>query len=149
MHHPLPVIAVPVGALRWCRTFPGELVEARSARRFTAALLDGAPRFDDVLLVVDELVVNALRHTKSGQAGGSFAVEIARWDSGVRVAVTDQGGPSEPVGGDADFDAESGRGLRTVSLTADGWGWFGNERSRTVTALFTPDATATFATRAA
>lgn len=72
----------------------------------------------------------------------------ARWDGGVCIAVTDQGGPYEPVSGDADLDAASGRGLRAVSLTADGWGWFGNEHSCTVTALFTPDATATFATRA-
>ncbi|WP_131742588.1 ATP-binding protein [Actinomadura roseirufa] len=126
----------PPDAQRWRRPFPGEPVQAAAARRFTAALLAGCPRLDDVLLAVDELVVNALRHTKSGQDGGTFTVEIARWDGGIAVSVADQGGPSEPVAGDPGLDAESGRGLRTVSAAADGWGWFGNDRSRTVTALF-------------
>jgi hypothetical protein len=32
--------------------------------------------------------------------------------------------------------AEGGRGLRTISLTAESWGWHGNDRGRTVTAVF-------------
>lgn len=89
-----------------------------------------------MLLAVDELVVNALRHTKSGQPGGTFTVEITRWDGAVAICVGDEGGPSEPAVTDAADDAESGRGLRTVSLLASSWGWFGNDRSRTVAALF-------------
>ncbi|URN03681.1 ATP-binding protein [Actinomadura madurae] len=58
-------------------------------------LLDGCPLLDEVLLAVDELVVNAPRHTKSGQPGGAFTVEITRWDAA--VAVTDEGTPSEPT----------------------------------------------------
>ncbi|WP_199487743.1 hypothetical protein [Actinomadura spongiicola] len=54
---------VPVSALRWRRAFPRELDQARAARRFGAALLADCPQLDDVLLAVDELVVNALRHT--------------------------------------------------------------------------------------
>ncbi|GAA1862805.1 ATP-binding protein [Actinomadura bangladeshensis] len=136
MPYPIPATSVPASALRWRRAFPGEPVQARAARRFTAMLLDGCPLLDDVLLAVDELVVNALRHTKSGQPGGTFTVEITRWDGAVAVAVTDEGAPSEPVVTDAADDAESGRGLRTVSLMAAGWGWFGNDRSRTVAAVF-------------
>ena len=136
MPYPIPPAPAPATAQRWRRAFPGEPVQARAARRFTATLLDGCPLLDEVLLAVDELVVNALRHTKSGQPGGAFTVEIARSDGTVAVAVTDEGGPSEPVAADAGDDAESGRGLRTVSLLAAGWGWFGNDRSRTVTALF-------------
>ncbi|WP_376770031.1 excalibur calcium-binding domain-containing protein [Actinomadura luteofluorescens] len=125
---------VPAAAQRWRCAFPGELVQACAARRFTAILLDGCPLLDEVLLAVDELVVNALRHTRSGQPGGAFTVELTRW--GGAVAVTDEGAPSEPVVTDAGDDAESGRGLRTVSLLAAGWGWFGNDRFRTVAALF-------------
>ncbi|SNS55289.1 ATP-binding protein [Actinomadura mexicana] len=136
MSRPIPLLPIPAAAQRWRRAFPGELVQARAARRFTAMLLDGCPLLDEVLLAVDELVVNALRHTKSGQSGGTFTVEIARWDGSVAVAVTDEGAPSEPAVTDAGDDAESGRGLRTVSLLAAGWGWFGNDRSRTVAALF-------------
>lgn len=132
----IPATSVPVSAQRWRRDFPGELDQARAARRFTAALLAGWPQLDEILLAVDELVVNALRHTKSGQPGGAFTVEVTRWDGAVAVSVTDEGAPSEPAVTDAEDDAESGRGLRTVSLMASGWGWFGNDRSRTVAALF-------------
>lgn len=51
------------------------------------------------------------------------------------IYVADEGGPSEPAVIDAAENAESGRGLRTVSLLASGWGWFGDDRSRTVAAL--------------
>ncbi|NKZ08825.1 ATP-binding protein [Actinomadura latina] len=78
MSHPIPILPAPATAQRWRRAFPGELVQARAARRFTAMLLDGCPLLDEVLLAVDELVVNALRHTKSGQPGGTFTVEVTR-----------------------------------------------------------------------
>lgn len=136
MPYPTPLTPESASTQRWRRAFPGEPVQARAARRFTATLLDGCPLLDEVLLAVDELVVNTLRHTKSGQPGGAFTVEIVRWDGTVSVAVTDEGGPSEPVAADAAADDESGRGLRTVSLMATEWGWFGSDRSRTVTAVF-------------
>ncbi|TYK43556.1 ATP-binding protein [Actinomadura decatromicini] len=132
----MPLMSAAPDAQRWLRAFPGEPVQASAARRFTATLLAGCPHLDEVLLAVDELVVNALRHTKSGQPGGTFTVEITRWDGAVAVAVTDEGALSEPVVTEVPDDAECGRGLRTVSLMASGWGWFGNDRARTVTALF-------------
>ncbi len=135
---PQPDIA-PV--LYWRRTFPGRPDQARAVRTFVAALFPGCPRLDDMLLAVDELVVNALRHTKSG-LGGSFLVEVWRAVDRVAVSVVDEGGPSEPVAADADELAESGRGLRTVSFVADSWGWHGNDRGRTVSAFFPAEPTA-------
>ncbi|MFG2004685.1 ATP-binding protein [Spirillospora sp. NPDC048911] len=123
-------------ALLWRRSFPGETVQAAAARRFVAALLDGCDLLDDVLLATDEMVVNALRHTKSGSPGGTFTVEIGRREAAIVVGVRDEGGPTEPAVVDADEYAESGRGLRTISTLATGWGWFGNEQARTVTAVF-------------
>lgn len=133
---PTMLTAADPAPLRWRRSFPGGPEQARAVRRFVGSLLAGCPFLDDVLLAADELVVNALRHTKSGQDGGSFAVEIARDGHRVAVSVTDQGGPCEPAAHDADVLAESGRGLRTVSVTAESWGWHGNDRSRTVTVVF-------------
>ncbi|MGW3773667.1 ATP-binding protein [Actinomadura verrucosospora] len=130
----LPVVKPAL--LYWRRSFPGGPEQARNARRFVGCLLDGCPFLDDVLLAADELVVNALRHTKSGQAGGMFTVEVVRDGGLVSVSVTDQGGPGEPAALDAAELAESGRGLRTVSLTAASWGWHGNGEGRTVTAVF-------------
>lgn len=129
----------PAAALRWRRAFPGRPEEASAVRRFTEVLLHGCPLVDDVLLVVDELVVNALRHTASGRPGGSFAVEVRRGRHEIAVLVTDQGCPSEPIHTDADELAESGHGLRTVSMLATSWGWHGNAAGRTVTAVFAPD----------
>lgn len=102
-------------------------------------MLHGCPIVDDVLLVVDELVVNALRHTRSGQGGGTFAVEIRQQYA--EVVVTDQGCATEPTPTDAEELAESGRGLRTVSLLATSWGWHGNTAGRTITAVFTAEPT--------
>ncbi|WP_233510232.1 ATP-binding protein [Actinomadura craniellae] len=133
----------PAVPLYWRRAFPGGAEQARAARRFVACLLDGFPVLDDVLLAVDELVVNAVRHTKSGQAGGSFTVGIGCGGGGVVVSVADQGGPEEPVARDAGPLAESGRGLRTVALIAASWGWHGNESGRTVTAVFATGAGST------
>ncbi|MBA9005447.1 ATP-binding protein [Thermomonospora cellulosilytica] len=128
--------------LYWRRTFPGDAEQARAVRRFVACLLAGCPYLDDVVLAVDELVVNALRHTKSGQCGGSFTVEVLSTGDGVAISVADQGGPGEPAVRDAADTDESGRGLRTVSLTAASWGWHGNDSGRTVTAVFTGECPA-------
>ncbi|URN05013.1 hypothetical protein LUW74_17935 [Actinomadura madurae] len=54
----------------------------------------------------------------------------------VAVSVADQGAPGEPAVTDAGELAESGRGLRTVSLTVASWDWHGNGEGRTVTAVF-------------
>ena len=121
--------------LRWRRAFPGRPEQASVVRRFVETLLHGCAHVDDVLLIVDELVVNAVRHTGSGRPGGSFEVEIRRERAEVVVMVTDQGCLTEPTPADADELAESGRGLRTVSLLATSWGWHGNAGGRTVTAV--------------
>ena len=133
---PTMLPAAQPAPLRWRRSFPGGPEQARAVRRFVGCLLAGCPYLDDVLLAADELVVNALRHTKSGQDGGSFTVEIVQDGGLVAVSVADQGGPGEPVALDAGELAESGRGLRTISLTAASWGWHGNGEGRTVTAVF-------------
>ncbi|MBA9004813.1 ATP-binding protein [Thermomonospora cellulosilytica] len=130
--------ADPAAAQRWRRTFPGEADQAAAARRFAAALLPDCPFLDDVLLVVAELAGNALRHTRSGRPGGRFTVEIRRHGALVAVAVTDQGGPTEPSITEAGPLAESGRGLHTVSACASHWTWSGDRAGRTVTAVFVP-----------
>lgn len=127
----------PAEALRWHRSFPGSADQAARVRGFIAALMPDCPSIDDMLLAADEFVVNALRHTKSGRSEGEFTVEVRRRPGQVLIAVTDQGGPTEPVASDAGDLAESGRGLRTVAALADSWGWHGNEHGRTVTAVFT------------
>lgn len=123
-------------AMRWQRLFDGRLDQASQARNFVAFLLTGHPALDDVISVVAEFIANALRHTRSGLPGGTFLVEVRRWGGGIAVAISDQGGPCEPIAGDADDLAESGRGLRTVEILASRWGWAGDMDGRTVIAVF-------------
>jgi serine/threonine-protein kinase RsbW len=135
----LPVLLPVAPAMYWRRTFPGRADQAHEVRAFTTALMPDHPRHDELLLVVGELAANALRHTKSGQ-GGTFTVDVSRADKRTCVSVTDDGGPTEPVVAEAGEWDESGRGLRTVALLADSWGWHGNDTGRTVTAVFAAES---------
>ncbi|GAA2417357.1 ATP-binding protein [Actinomadura vinacea] len=131
----LPAVE-PAVPLYWRRTFPGRADQARAARGFVGCLLDGCPYLDDVLLAAGELVGNALRHTKSGQDGGVFTVEILRGCGGVVISVADQGGPSEPATPETHDLDECGRGLLTIAFVAASWGWHGNEHGRKVVVTF-------------
>src|SRR5262249_5790677 len=110
-------------AMRWRRAFPGQAEQSRMVRGVGAFLLAGHTAGDDVISVVSEFVANALRHTHSGLSGGFFAVEVRGWRDGITVAVSDQGGPTEPATCEVDELAESGRGLSAVEALASRWEW--------------------------
>jgi anti-sigma regulatory factor (Ser/Thr protein kinase) len=120
----------------WRREFRGKPEQIRFVRAFAAHLLADFPALDDVLLVLDELAVNAVQHTRSGQDGGRFTVDINMDVAGVIVYVTDQGGPGEPCLRNLAELAEGGRGLLTVSALATTWSWAGTPESRTIRATF-------------
>ncbi|MEU8707297.1 ATP-binding protein [Streptomyces sp. NPDC048565] len=131
-------------------TLPARYEAVGGARRFTRTTLnswDLCDRFDDVALVVSELVTNALRHALPSDAARerqdrehqdrerrdrerrdrerrdpSVRLHLMRWSSRLVCAVRD---PSEkgPVAGEAPDSAESGRGLFLVESFSDGWGW--------------------------
>jgi hypothetical protein len=93
-------------------------------RTFSAWSLDGL--YNDVVVVVSELVTNALCHGLGDASYSALArpvqlVLLARRHR-VLAAVLD---PSEktPVLGGAKHFAESGRGLRIVAVMSDAWGW--------------------------
>lgn len=110
-----------------------EPVSVRRARDFTLSTLRRwglAALADDIVVVVSELLTNALRHT--GQAGKSeTASRVGGWPirlgllcprSGVLCAVADPS-PRVPVMREPDYLAETGRGLHVVASLSDGWGW--------------------------
>ncbi|MWA07306.1 ATP-binding protein [Actinomadura sp. LD22] len=130
------VPAKPEASMYWRREFHGKTDQIRLVRAFAAHLLAGFPSLDDILLVLDELAVNAVRHTRSGNEGGRFTVEISVDVAGVIVYVTDQGGPDEPRLRDITELAEGGRGLLTVEALATTWSCTGDARARTVRATF-------------
>lgn len=122
-------------------SFPGQADQVGKARRFIRDVLGPDwPRLDDVLVLASEIASNAVRHTASGD-GGVFEMSVALFAAAetARVAVTDQGGASEPViahRGDTGAGLAAlpagGRGLRLVDVLADRWGYRGDELGRTV-----------------
>ena len=97
----------------------GDRRDPFAARRATRAFLDGRvdpPMCDDVLLVVSELVTNAVVH-----AGTDLTVRLQISSSRLRVEVTDTAAQL-PVMRDLDHVAERGRGMRIIARVADRWG---------------------------
>ncbi|MFD0656951.1 ATP-binding protein [Thermocatellispora tengchongensis] len=76
---------------------------------------------DDAVLVVSELLSNALRHAHPLPSGG---VGVAwRWTDGhVEVAVSDGGAATEPRAGRPTLSSLGGRGLGIVEFLAESWG---------------------------
>lgn len=71
------------------------------------------PRYDDLALVVSELVSNSVVHSNDGLV----SVSLKKTNGRVRVEVKDPG-----PGFDADHRRGDGLGLEIVSQVADAWG---------------------------
>jgi signal transduction histidine kinase len=89
-------------------------------RRADAALVTAArsDRVEDAVLMMSELVTNALRHTRA-----TLRLEIDILGDILRVSVVDDA-PDLPAVQPQGDHAVSGRGLRIVDTLADRWGSF-------------------------
>jgi anti-sigma regulatory factor (Ser/Thr protein kinase) len=90
------------------------------ARRFARSWM--GPRaessiVDDLVLVVSELVTNAVRHSSLAMLG------ISRTDGCVRVEVDDEDGGDPTLTPDPHAGASSGRGLLIIEQLVTRWGW--------------------------
>lgn len=111
-------------------TLPARYEAVSGARKFTRTTLNGwglGERFDDVALVVSELVTNALRHALPGDNAPNpqdppVRLHLMRWSSRLVCAVRDPSQES-PIASEAPDSAESGRGLFLVESFSDSWGW--------------------------
>ncbi|MFI9723710.1 ATP-binding protein [Streptomyces sp. NPDC052396] len=125
---------------------PPRFEAVRTARSFTRTTLQqwGVQHlFDDVSLVVSELVTNSMRYAlPSGPLDegheSPIRLHLMRWSSRLVCAVRD---PSEdsPATGAAGADDERGRGLMLVESFSDAWGWHplaGALHGKVVWALF-------------
>ncbi len=127
---------------------PARYEAVREARQFTRRTLDQwdiGDRFDDVCLVVSELVTNALRHalpantTRAPEQNPPVRLHLMRWTERLVCAVRDPSHDSPIACESEDFSAESGRGLFLVDSFSDGWGWHplaGTLSGKVVWALF-------------
>lgn len=149
-----PVDPTAVSGSASC-ALPGRYEAVRGARSFTRSTLAQwglDDRFDDVSLVVSELVTNALRHALPDDARSAVASEpeapvrlhLMRWSTRLVCAVRDPsedrpGGSFAPERMDENCDLESGRGLFLVDSYSDSWGWHplaGRLTGKVVWALF-------------
>jgi anti-sigma regulatory factor (Ser/Thr protein kinase) len=112
------------------RRFRRDLPEVPQARRFVAEALAaaGSRATDDVLLVVSELVTNAVRH-----GDGELEVRVHPHGGQVRLEVLDDGGARvpEPMGAPP-LDSVGGRGLHLVRAVSRAWGSGYDARGRTL-----------------
>ncbi|RCV52541.1 ATP-binding protein [Marinitenerispora sediminis] len=113
---------------RHSKRFAGLADNVKPARAWLAALLadSAVPRQTaaDAILLLSELATNAIRHTPSGHADGTFRVHLHHGPGRLRVEVHDDGTGHDPyrlrvVAGP---DTENGRGLLLVQALADAWG---------------------------
>ncbi|MDI9886131.1 ATP-binding protein [Streptomyces sp. HNM0645] len=123
-----PIDPAAVSSSASC-ALPARYEAVRGARKFTSRTLtrwELDERFDDVALVVSELVTNALRHALPADTTRSqeppVRLHLMRWTGRLVCAVRD---PSEesPVAGEVEDSAEGGRGLFLVDSFSDSWGW--------------------------
>ncbi len=75
-------------------------------------------RLDDAVLVLSELVGNAVRHAE----GDSMEVRLRRTGDVLRIAVHDRS-PAHPAPRDAALEDENGRGMLIVDALSSRWGW--------------------------
>lgn len=86
--------------------------------------LDGLVQ--DAMMVVSELVTNALRHgLRGGQGGaGPEQTELVLWGRARQlVCVVIDSSDSPPVRAPSSVTMEDGRGLHVVQALASSWGW--------------------------
>jgi serine/threonine-protein kinase RsbW len=85
--------------MSWERTYPGVLASVQDVRRgVRESLVDCTDALaDDVETVVSELAANAVRHSRSGLADGTYTVRVAHFGARhvpyIWVEVEDMGSP--------------------------------------------------------
>ncbi|MDQ5816383.1 MAG: ATP-binding protein [Actinomycetota bacterium] len=104
-------------------TLTGGPEAAAKARRALRALGDAIPErlYDDLSLLVNELVTNSIRHAQLG-ADGWIKVYAAVSSGVVRAEVTDSGAGFSPVIAQPALMDVGGRGLFLLEELADRWG---------------------------
>lgn len=120
---------VGIYTLQAFRTFPGAPGECREARLWARTRMRPFPDVADAVeLVVSEFFGNALRHSASGEPGGTVFISLVGLVSGaLHLEVHDEGPRSDAPRTAArvvspDFDRPDGRGLFIAAALTKEWG---------------------------
>ncbi|MEU7828643.1 ATP-binding protein [Nonomuraea sp. NPDC049129] len=121
----------------WRREFPATAISVPEAREWVGSPLSvgvPSPFLDDVLLLLSEVVTNAITHSNAAHTvGGQVAVRITRTGATVRVEVIDAGSTiTAPAVRAPTLDDDGGRGLWLVDLLAEEWGFHRDETGGSV-----------------
>jgi anti-sigma regulatory factor (Ser/Thr protein kinase) len=114
------------------RVLPGTPESAGLARALAREVLgDSHPALETVLLVVSELVTNAIIHSLSGADGGTVLLALCPGPAGILIQVRDNGGPWRPLElVKPGMAGEHGYGLVLVDALADSWGTLASTQGR-------------------
>jgi anti-sigma regulatory factor (Ser/Thr protein kinase) len=109
-------------------SFPASPASAREARSFLCQVLpdDAEPDLDVILLLLTELVTNAVIHART-----PVHVQVAVDGPRVRIDVQDDA-PNPPVRRAATPESLNGRGLLLLDRLADRWGFEPSPSGKTV-----------------
>lgn len=114
--------------LRWA--FAPEPTVPRDARRRLAVVLADwgldADHTDDALLVINELLTNAVEHART-----RLVLAVSFTGTALVVEVRDES-VAEPQLQPVDLEAVRGRGLQFVDVLADRWSWTVDGAGKTV-----------------
>jgi anti-sigma regulatory factor (Ser/Thr protein kinase) len=105
---------------------PGRPEAAAGAREFARKALAGYPAANDAIAALNEMVTNAVQHSRSGLPGGSIEVRLTVTAASVLAEVLDEGPLGVPAAVSHDTFAERGRGLVLVEALTRAWGSAGN-----------------------
>ncbi|WP_214107242.1 ATP-binding protein [Acrocarpospora catenulata] len=123
--------------MRGAIDLPGAAIAVPQARDYARRICGELreDRLDDLLLVISELVGNAVRHSESGRRpDGRIRLTITEYAYALQVLVTDQGSSSsvprlQPDDGTV---RDRGRGLAIVEQLTSEWGWHEEPPNRVV-----------------
>jgi len=105
---------------------PGRPEAAAGAREFAHKALAGYPAAGDAITALNELVTNAVQHSRSGLPGGTLEVRLTVTAASVLAEVLDAGPLGVSPAAARDTLADRGRGLVLVEALTRAWGSAGN-----------------------
>jgi anti-sigma regulatory factor (Ser/Thr protein kinase) len=101
---------------------PGRPESAAAARDFAGKALAGYPAAGDAITALNEMVTNAVQHSRSGLPGGTLEVRLTVTSASVLAEVADAGPLGVPAVTSRETFAERGRGLVLVEALTRAWG---------------------------